>query len=114
MAERILTLNMRKYLVNQPRTKRLRKAIRYVRERVSHFTKIKEENVKISMQLNSVIFKKYSKSMPPLKLSVKIGTDTADVFPFSEKPVQKQEVKAKPKLLEKTTDQKPAAPQQKK
>ncbi len=84
MAERLLTLNIRKYLVTQPRTKRARKAVKFVRERVAHYTKIKEENVKIAYTLNNLIFKHYAKSMLPLKLRVKIGTDTADVLPFSE------------------------------
>ncbi len=84
MVDRLITLNIRKYLATQPRTKRARKAVKYVRERVSHFTKIKQENVKLAYDLNNLIFKEYSRSMRPLKLRVKIGTDTADVLPFRE------------------------------
>lgn len=81
MAERLITINIRKYLSTQPRTKRARKAAGYIRERVAHYTKLQEENVKLSYKLNELIFKKYAKSMVPVKLIVKIGTDTADVLP---------------------------------
>ena len=84
MPERLLTINMRKFLINQPRTKRAKKAAGYVRDRVAHYTKIKPENIKIGYDLNNLIFKEYAKSMRPLKLRVKIGTDTADVLPFKE------------------------------
>ncbi len=89
MAERLITINIRKYLSTQPRTKRPRKAARYIRERVAHYTKLKEENVKLSYKLNELIFKKYAKSMVPVKLRVKIGTDTADVLP-AEMPTDAQ------------------------
>jgi ribosomal protein L31E len=122
MPERIITLNLRKYLVHQPRGKRRNKAVKYIRERVSHYTKVKQENVKISQQLNSLVITKYSRTMNPLKLNVKIGTDTADVFPFSEQVAKKPEAdqKTKDKKLakedgKKSKDQKQAAaPQQKK
>lgn len=122
MPERILTLNIRKYLVHQPIGKRRNKAIKYIRERVSHYTKVKLENVKISQQLNNLVFTKYSRTMTPLKLNVKIGTDTADVFPFSEQaaktPEPDQKAKDKKQVKEeakKGKDQKQAAtPQQKK
>ena len=96
MADRLLTINIRKYLVTQPRTKRARKAVKYIRERVSHYTKIKEENVKLGGELNNLIFKKYSRTMVPVKVRVKIGTDTADVLPFSEgAPMQPKQDGAK-------------------
>ncbi len=84
MVDRLITINLRKYLSTQPRTKRARKAVKYIRERVGHFTKIKTENVKLGYELNNLIFKEYSRSMRPIKLRVKIGTDTADVLPFIE------------------------------
>ncbi|MCL5433846.1 MAG: hypothetical protein M1538_02615, partial [Candidatus Marsarchaeota archaeon] len=63
MAERLITLNIRKYLVKQPRTKRARKAIRYIRERIAHYTKIDVENVKIGYDVNNMVFKHYAKYM---------------------------------------------------
>lgn len=80
-----MTLGIRKYLVKQPRTKRARKAVKFIRNRVAHYTKLSEENVKISPKLNNIIFKYYARHMTPVKLTVKIGTDTADVLPFEEK-----------------------------
>ena len=65
MVDRLLTINIRKYLSTQPRTKRARKAARYIRERVSHYTKIKEENIRLSQELNALIFKVYWKHMTP-------------------------------------------------
>ncbi len=94
MADRILTIGVRKYLVNQPRSKRARKAVKYIRDRVSHYTKIKPENIRIGYNLNALIFKKYSRTMVPVKLRVKIGTDTADVLPFEDLAVKKEETKA--------------------
>ncbi len=95
MADRLITINIRKYLSTQPRTKRARKAVKYIRERVSHFTKIKIENVKLGYDLNNLIFKEYSRSMRPVKLRVKIGTDTADVLPFAEGAHEKAQALAK-------------------
>lgn len=113
MPERLLTINIRKYLVNQPRTKRAKKAAAYVRERVAHYTKIPEENVKIGYDLNNLIFKHYAKSMVPLKLRIKIGTDTADVLPFKEDaaPVPEEKGKEKKVSIEKKQEkqEKPAA-----
>lgn len=83
MANRLLTINIRKYLATQPRTKRLNKAVRYIRDRVSHYTKVKPEDVKLSSELNSLIFKRYAKSMERVKLNVNIENDKALVTPFS-------------------------------
>ncbi|MCL5430124.1 MAG: hypothetical protein M1504_01445 [Candidatus Marsarchaeota archaeon] len=91
MAERLLTLNLRRYLIKQPRTKRSRKAAAYIRERVAHYTKIDEENVKISENLNMLIHRQYVRRMVPIKLLVKIGTDTADVLPYDETMKTRQE-----------------------
>lgn len=100
MAERLITINLRKYLVKQPRTKRARKAARYVKERVAHYTKLNPENVKLGYDLNNLIFKYYSRSMVPLKVRVKIGTDTADVLPYIEgQPVQEEKKEGKKKLF---------------
>ncbi|MCW6160486.1 MAG: hypothetical protein LVQ95_05385 [Candidatus Micrarchaeales archaeon] len=113
MAERLITINLRKYLVKQPRTKRARKASRYVRERIAHYTKINPENVKIGYDLNNLIFKYYSRKMVPLKVRVKIGTDTADVLPYTEGKAEapKEEKKGKKPLLSITKKEKPEAQQ---
>ena len=84
MASRMLiTINIRKYLVTQPRNKRARKAARYIRERVSHFTKTSIDNVRLSQELNSLIAKRISRKMVPVKLSVKIEEGKATAEPFS-------------------------------
>ena len=70
MAERLITLNLRRYLVEQPVTKRQRKAISYIRERVAHYTKVDINNVKIDMPLSESVIKYYSRKMKPIKLSV--------------------------------------------
>ena len=108
MAERLITINLRKYLVTQPRTKRARKASRYVRERIAHYTKLDPENVKIGYDLNNLIFKYYSRKMVPLKVRVKIGTDTADVLLYVEgKPeAPKEEKKGKKSLFSVTKKEK--------
>jgi ribosomal protein L31E len=82
MTDRLITVSIRKYLSAQPRTKRPRKAAAYIKGRIAHYTKIKPENVKISQELNSMILKHYAKKMVPVKCTVKIGTDTAEVMPF--------------------------------
>ena len=84
MAERLITLNIRRYLVKQPRPKRARRAMRYIRERVAHYTKIVPENIRIGQDVNNAVFKHYAKYMNPIKLRVLIGTDTADVLMFKE------------------------------
>jgi ribosomal protein L31E len=38
MASRIITINMRKYLSTQPRTRRIKRSMRYLRERIAHYT----------------------------------------------------------------------------
>ncbi len=69
---RAITINIRRYLVNQPRPKRARKAVRYLRERIAHYTKTDLKNVKIEGELNSMIIREYSKRMVPIKTNVNI------------------------------------------
>ncbi|MGC8572323.1 MAG: hypothetical protein ACP5RI_03645 [Candidatus Micrarchaeia archaeon] len=95
MAERLITLNLRRYLVKQPRTKRARRAVRYIRERIAHYTKIDVENVKIGYDVNNMIFKHYAKYMTPIKLKVNIGTDTADVLMYKEESTNAKKENAK-------------------
>ncbi len=90
MAEKLLTLNLRKYLVAVPRSKRLRKAPAYIRERVAHYMKLDIENVSISRELNSELMKSHSKSMVPIKLSISIENNAATVKKFSDKKVEKK------------------------
>ncbi len=92
MTDRLLTINLRNYLVRQPVRRRHMKLSRYVRNRVAHYIKVDEENVKITGELNNLMIKSYSKSMLPLKLNVKIENGTATVHPF----IQKKEAAAAP------------------
>ncbi len=87
----LLTINLRRYLVTQPRNKRKYKAIRYLRERVAHYTKTDIESVLLNQELNSLILKSAAKSMAPIKLTVKIdnGKATAELF-AAEKAVAKE------------------------
>lgn len=81
---RLLTINIRNYLVDKPRRKRHMKVVKYVRERVSHYTKVKLDSVRITKELNSTIMKKHVKSMLPLKLNVNIDNGIATVTAFSD------------------------------
>ncbi len=80
--ERLITLNLRRYLVRQHRNKRVRKAAPYVRERVAHYTKLDSGAVSLTRELNNKIVSYYAKRMAPLKLKVDIkeGAATADLF----------------------------------
>ncbi|MCL5423905.1 MAG: hypothetical protein M1385_02365, partial [Candidatus Marsarchaeota archaeon] len=79
MPERLITLNLRRYLVEQPVTKRQRKAINYIRERVAHYTKVNIDNVKIDMPLSESVIKYYSRKMKPIKLSIDLKDGNAFV-----------------------------------
>lgn len=85
MANRLITINIRRYLARQPRVKRSKKAIALIRGQVARFAKVAPENVKLSQELNALVFKKYSKRMIPVKLNVAIENGRATVTPFSEK-----------------------------
>jgi ribosomal protein L31E len=107
MVDRLLTINIRKYLVTQPRTKRARKAAKYIKERVAHYTKMKVENVRLGQELNNLIFKEYSRRMVPVKVRVKMGADTADVLPFIEEGAKKEQTVAPAKDAKKGGEKKP-------
>ncbi len=83
MAERMITISMRKYLMRLHRTKRAKKAAGYIRDRVAHYMKLNAENVKISNALNDGLMKGNAKRMKPLKLLVQINGTNATVMPFS-------------------------------
>jgi ribosomal protein L31E len=87
----LLTINIRKYLVNQPRGKRARKAVSYVRDRVAHYTKTSIDNVKISQDLNSLIVKRVARKMTPVRLNVKIENGVASAEPFAAGKPEPQE-----------------------
>ncbi|MCL5433442.1 MAG: hypothetical protein M1538_00480, partial [Candidatus Marsarchaeota archaeon] len=78
-----------------------RKAIRYIRERIAHYTKIDVENVKIGYDVNNMVFKHYAKYMTPIKLKVNIGTDTADVLMYKEASEESSKNESKDKKKEK-------------
>ncbi|MDE1811109.1 MAG: hypothetical protein KGH66_03645 [Candidatus Micrarchaeota archaeon] len=92
MASRLLTINIRKYLANQPTTRRRNKAVKYIRDRIGHYTKTKVENVKISQELNALIFKYYSKKMVPVKVNVNIDNGMATATPFQDKKAEAKAV----------------------
>jgi len=102
MADRLLTINLRNYLVDRPVRRRHMKISKYVRERVAHYTKMEEENVKLTGDLNILMIKKHAKSMLPLKLNVKIENGIATVSPFAQ-PVAKKPATATPKAESKNT-----------
>ncbi len=83
MANRLLTVNIRNYINRQPRGKRRNRAVRYIRERIAHYTNTDIENVKIDKKLNEAIFKVYSKTALPVKMKLDIdnsGIVTASPF----------------------------------
>jgi ribosomal protein L31E len=100
MANKLLTIGIRRYLVTQPRTKRTRKAARYIRERVSHYMKISIDKVRLSKALNDAITA-HAKRMLPMKLNIEIEKGIATATPFKEQAPkaaeQKQAAKAENK-----------------
>jgi hypothetical protein len=127
MADRLLTINLRNYLVRQSVRKRPMKISGYVRERVAHYTKTEEENVKLTGDLNILMIKRHARSMLPLKVNVKIENGIATVSPFAmpkkaatatpEAKPAKTEAKAAtttaPKAAEKKAEAKPAKAEKK-
>ncbi len=90
MVERLITINLRRYLVEQPTTKRQRKAVAYVRERISHYTKVDIDNVRLDMKLSEQIIKYHARNMSPVKLKVDVKDGSAHAFIFSDKKEQPQ------------------------
>lgn len=86
MANKLLTINIRKYLATQPRRKRPKRLSRYVRYKIAQSTNVKSSNVKITKELNSIIMKKTLHSMTPLKISVNVEKEGATAMPFESKP----------------------------
>ncbi|OJI07704.1 hypothetical protein Micr_01003 [Candidatus Micrarchaeum sp.] len=100
MPAKLITINIRRYLVTQPRSVRQKRLSRYVRERIAHYMKVSEENVKIDTAMNSAMTKVYTKSMMPIKANVNIDNGVAKVSLYSDKkPADTQ--KAEPKAADK-------------
>jgi ribosomal protein L31E len=93
MPNKLITINIRKYLSTQPRTKRRNKAIKLLKAQVSRLAKVKPEDVRISQSLNSLVFKRYSKDLNLVKLNVSVEKDRATVTPFEEKVEKKSDAK---------------------
>jgi hypothetical protein len=111
MANRLLTINIRNYLVGQPRRKRVMRISRYIKERINQHTNVGMDNIKISSELNSIILKQHLHSMKKLKVNINVEKEKAMVTPFSDKPkpqavAQKGDAKAKPEA-KKEVHQKP-------
>lgn len=100
MPTKLITINIRRYLVTQPRSRRQKRLSSYVRDRIAHYMKVANENVKIDSEMNNALVKRYSKSMLPLKANVNIDNGVAKVSLYSEKkPAEapKTESKTAPK-----------------
>jgi ribosomal protein L31E len=95
MANKLLTISVRSYLVRQPRTKRMRKIAYYLRDRIAHYTKTDIDKVKFGRDLSNALTA-HAKRMTPLKLSIDVdkGITTATLFK------EAQQVKAAPKQAE--------------
>ncbi len=93
MASKLITISIRKYLVTQPRTKRMRKAATYIRERVSHYMKVDLDKVKFSRDLNNEITA-HSLRMKPVKLSIDIDKGIATASLFKEQAAKDKTPKA--------------------
>lgn len=104
MANRLLTINIRNYLVNQPRRKRPMRISTYLKYRIAKSTNIRSSNIRISSELNTLVMKKYINSMKPLKVNVSIDKEIATITPFGQKAAKAQEAKpqeaAKPAVKE--------------
>ncbi len=87
MAGKLITIGIRRYLVTQPRTKRTRKAAKYIRERISHYMKIDLDKVKFSKELNDMITAR-AQRMKPVKLNIEIDKGIATATLFKEQAVQ--------------------------
>lgn len=96
MASRVATIRVREFLVNQKRPQRARKAAKYIRQRIAHYSKLEPENVKLSIALNALIIKKYAKKMVPVKVNINIENGIAHVTPFVQQQKQTAQTAAQP------------------
>jgi ribosomal protein L31E len=109
MVDKLLTINLRNFLVKQPRRRRHMRISRYVRDRVSHYMKVDEEKVKLSGDLNILMIKRHARSMLPLKVNVKIENGMAMVSPFAQPKAAAQPATGAPKTEKKAAEPKTAA-----
>ncbi len=113
MATRLLTINIRNYLVKQPRRKRPARLARYVRYKVARATKMRLDSIRMSQELNSLLLKKHLHSMLPLKVSINVEKDKATASAFGEKPKPANVTSASAKTAKPEPAAKaPAAPKQ--
>ncbi|MDE1870766.1 MAG: hypothetical protein KGI06_00815 [Candidatus Micrarchaeota archaeon] len=111
MANRLITINIRKYLVKQPRRKRPMRISTYLKYRIAKSTNIRSDNIRISKELNVIVMKKYINSMKPLKVSISIDKDITTVTPFEQKAAAKaQEAKPQKDAAAKAQPKGPAMP----
>lgn len=108
MAGRLLTIRVRSYLATQPRAKRMRKAARYIRERVAHYTKA--DDVKFSKALSETI-SSVAKYLTPLKLNVEIDNGVATAKLFGEHEEKKPESQQKQGVKKEGAKKAPAGAQ---
>lgn len=85
MANRLLTINVRKYLSKQPRRKRHMKLPKYIRYKVAQATNVRSSNIKISKELNSIMLKRYLHSMERMKVNISIDKEIATVTHFESR-----------------------------
>lgn len=112
MANRILTINIRDFLVKQPRRKRPARISRWIRLRIAHSANIKSDSIKITKELNSIVQKRYLYSMKPLKVNISTdkGISTVTYFDKVAKPAPAADVKdAKAAPVAATTKDAPKA-----
>ncbi len=102
-----MTINIRKFLVDRPRRKRQMRLAGYVRNRIAHYTKVDEANVRIDRGLNEAIVKRYVKSMLPLRVRVSIAEGKATASCFVEDG--KRPAEAAPAAKAGKADKRPAA-----
>jgi hypothetical protein len=95
MATRLLTINIRDYLIKTPRRKRHMRISNYIRLRIAKSTNVPVDNIRISQDLNALILTKYLKSMKKLKVNISVEKDRALVTAFSDKPAPKPATDAK-------------------
>jgi hypothetical protein len=95
MANRLLTINIRDFLIRTPVRKRHMRLSNYIKLRIAKSTNVKAENIKISQDLNSLVMTKYLKSMHKLKVNINIEKEKATVTAFSEKAPAKPSTDSK-------------------
>ncbi len=68
--ERVITIPLRKLIIQVPRTQKAPRAIKAIKSHVAHHMKTKDENVWLDTPVNEIIWKRGIEN-PPAKLKVK-------------------------------------------